>query len=46
VCSLEAVTYQSLTVESEYLTASRQFNLSKLDLRAADFALAGSGTVT
>ncbi|MEO8301266.1 MAG: DUF3971 domain-containing protein, partial [Rhizomicrobium sp.] len=42
----QPVTYQSLTVETDFLTGPRQFNITKLNLRAADFALDGSGTVT
>ncbi|HYS45561.1 MAG TPA: DUF3971 domain-containing protein, partial [Rhizomicrobium sp.] len=40
------VGYQSLTVTADYLTAPRQFNITKLDVTAPGFALDGSGTVT
>jgi hypothetical protein len=42
----QPVTYQSLAVESEYLAGPRQFNITKLDLRAVGFSLQGSGMVT
>jgi hypothetical protein len=42
----QPVDYQSLKVEADYLTGPRQFNISKLNLLAAGFALEGSGTVT
>lgn len=41
-----AVTYQSLAIEADYLTAARQFDVTRLNLAAEGFALEGSGTVT
>ncbi|HKX64567.1 MAG TPA: AsmA-like C-terminal domain-containing protein [Rhizomicrobium sp.] len=42
----QPVNYRSLKIESDYLTGPRQFEITKLNLFAAGFALEGSGTVT
>jgi hypothetical protein len=42
----QPVNYQSLMVEAGYQTGPRQFDVTKLNLRAKDFALEGSGSVT
>ncbi len=42
----DKVAYQSVTLEADYLAATRQFNVAKLAVAAQGFALNGSGTVT
>ncbi|HWM61914.1 MAG TPA: hypothetical protein VNN98_07165, partial [Rhizomicrobium sp.] len=42
----QALGYQSLTVAADYLIEPRQFNITKLNIAAPDFAFDGSGTVT
>jgi hypothetical protein len=42
----QPVGYRSLVVAGDYLAGPRQFNVTKLNLTAADFAFDGSGSVT
>jgi len=42
----QPVNYQSLKVETDYQTGPRRFDITKLNLLAAGFALEGSGAVT
>ncbi len=42
----QQVGYQSVALTADYLTGPRQFNIARLSVRAAGFALDGSGTIT
>ena len=42
----DKVAYQSVTLDANYLTATRQFDVAKLAVAAQGFALNASGTVT